>query len=66
MIRAGNVLVLTYDDIVEGMLEGACLTIPEGARRLMIKADAVEQLNADLGFVDVDDDEAPFAEEDDE
>ena len=51
-IKTCDVLVLAYDDIVEGMLSGVTLTIPEGCKRLMIKADAIERLNADLGFVD--------------
>jgi hypothetical protein len=57
MILTGNVLVLTYDDITEGLLNDACLDIPAGAKRLMLKADAVERLNADLGFVDTEDDD---------
>ena len=52
MIRAGHFAVLTYDEIIEELLSGAVLSIPEGTTRLMLKADAMERLNDDLGFTD--------------
>jgi hypothetical protein len=57
VIRCGNVLVLNYDDVVEGLLDGAMLSIPEGATRLMLKCDARDRLNVDLGYSDAPDDE---------
>ena len=58
MIRCGKTLVLNYDDVVEGLLNGAVLSIPEGSKELMIKCDAVERLNADLGFTDAEEEES--------
>ena len=52
MILHSDVLILTYDDIVEGLLNSALLTIPKGARKLMIKLDAIERLSSALGFDD--------------
>jgi hypothetical protein len=54
MILVGNVLVLTYDDVVEGLLSGTVLTLPQGAKRLTLTQEAINILNADLGLVDVD------------
>ena len=52
MIRCGTVLVLNYDDITEGLLSGIALDIPKGCERLMIKQDAMDRLNAELGYED--------------
>jgi hypothetical protein len=52
MILTCDVLALTTEDITEGMLEGHVLDIPRGARRLMMKADAIEYFNDALGFTD--------------
>ncbi len=52
MILVGNVLVLTYDDIVEGLLSGTVLTLPQGTKRLMLIQDAINTLNANLGLED--------------
>jgi hypothetical protein len=59
MRRAGNIAILTYDDIAEGLLSGQVLTLPDGVRRLMIIQDAVDRLNHDLWFY-----EYPADEED--
>lgn len=52
MRRAGNIVILTYDDITEGLLGGQILDLPLGATRLMIIQDAVDRLNKALGFDD--------------
>lgn len=59
MILRGDVLVLTYEDVTEGLLNAALLTIPTGARKLMIKLDAVKRLNSALGFDDDEESEEP-------
>ena len=54
MLTSGDVLVLTYEDVVEGLLSGAVLSIPSGMKRLVIHQDAISQLNDDLGLSDED------------
>jgi hypothetical protein len=50
MRRAGKVAILMRDDLMEGLLQGLALTLPEGATKLMLHADLVEYLNESLGF----------------
>ena len=61
MRRAGNIAILTYDDITECLLGGQrVLDLPPGTTRIMIIQDAVDRLNEALGFED------PGEEEDDD
>ena len=50
--------MLNYDDVVEGLLNGAVLSIPEGSKELMLKCDAKDRLNAALGFTDDEEEES--------
>ena len=53
MMRAGNIAILTYDDIIEGLLSDLrVLDLPVGATRLMIRQDAWDTLTTDLGLTD--------------
>lgn len=52
MITTGRILVLTYDDIVEGLLNQAVLRIPERCTELMVRRDDVRRLNEALGLAD--------------
>jgi hypothetical protein len=58
MMRSGNIAVLTYEDITEGLLgDHRILDLPAGCTRLMIIQDAVDELNEALGFTNADDEE---------
>lgn len=46
----GDVLTLSKEDIVEGLLSDYTLCIPSGARRLRLETEAQHELTAELGL----------------
>lgn len=51
-VKNGDVLVLTAEDITEGMLNGLTIDIPAGCTRLIVRESDRVELNAAMGLDD--------------